>query len=240
MGLNDGSDIIILAGGNTQTFQVIGIANYPFDTIWFKWRQLAEFGGLVKGEENTPYANSIDIIMSAENPSSDSVDEKIDEINEVLLANGITSGSTNWVAFAELITNIIVIFGVILSLAALLIAAVGGIGLLTTLSMSVFERQREIGIMRSVGASSGTVATQFLFEGLFVGVFSWLLAIPLSLGIRAVLLVGLPFGDTFDIPYPPMTLVVGFVGMIFLAAIASLSPSFGAARKTVSDILRYQ
>ena len=51
-----------------------------------------------------------------------------------------------------------------------MMAAVGAIGLLSTLSMSVFERLREIGVMRSIGASSFTVAGQFLTEGMLVGI----------------------------------------------------------------------
>jgi ABC-type antimicrobial peptide transport system permease subunit len=84
------------------------------------------------------------------------------------------------------------------------------------------------------------VAIQFLLEGIVVGIVAWMLAIPLSLGIRAGLLAGLPFGDTFDIPYPPLTLVIGLGGMLFLVVVASLWPAFAASRKTVSEILRYQ
>lgn len=94
--------------------------------------------------------------------------------------------------------------------------------------------------MRSIGATSWAVATQFLFEGLVVGIVSWLLAIPLSFLIREGLLVALPFADVFEIAYPPMTLGVGLVGMLVLVTVASLWPSLSAARKTVSDILRYQ
>lgn len=237
-GLGEGDTITISAGGNKDSFEIIGVANYPFDAVWFKWEQLAEFGGLTI--DGVPYANSFSIVMDEDQPSSDAVDDKIDEINDLMLLNGVTANYTNWVALAELITQIVVIFGFTLSLAALLIAAVGGVGLLTTLSISVFERQKEIGVMRSLGATSWAVATQFLFEGVVVGVVSWLLAIPLSLLIRQGLISTLPFTDVFEIPFPPATLVVGLVGMLFLVTVASLWPSLSAARKTVSDILRYQ
>ncbi len=239
-GLGDGDPITLVVGGNEATFDIIGVANYPFDNIWFRWQQLAAFGGLTNGSNEQLYANAINIILNEEEPTADEVEAKIDEVNEVLLANGITSTFVNQVELAELITRIVVIFGVILSMAALLIAAVGGVGLLTTLSISVFERQKEIGVMRSIGATSNAIAGQFLMEGLVVGIVSWLLAIPISLGIRAGLLESLPFNAAFEIPYPPVTLLVGFAGMILLVAIASLWPSISAARKTVSDILRYQ
>ena len=117
-------------------------------------------------------------------------------------------------------------------------AAVGAIGLLSTLSMSVFERQREIGVMRSVGASSSTVASQFLTEGMLVGMSAFVVAVPLSyllfLGLTSVLDIDIA------LTYEPIALVIGLIGLIVITVLASLGPSLGAARKTVSAILRYQ
>jgi ABC-type antimicrobial peptide transport system permease subunit len=79
-------------------------------------------------------------------------------------------------------------------------AAIGAIGLLATLSISVVERQREIGIMRSVGASAWHVAGQFLVEGLIIGLLAWVVSLPLSYGIHQLLLDGLPL-EEFDLGY---------------------------------------
>lgn len=237
-GLGMGDTIEITASGNTQSFPIIGVANWPFNDVWFKWRTLAEFGGLVN--DGQPYPNLFTVILAGEEPTADEAEAKTEAINEVLLDNGISAQLDNVVASNELIVQIVVIFGVVLSLAAFLIAAVGGVGLLTTLSISVFERQKEIGVMRSVGATSGQVAQQFVIEGVVVGLVAWLVAVPISLGIRQVLLENLPFGQTFEISYSPLTLAVGLGGMLFLVVIASLWPSIAAARRTVSEILRYQ
>ncbi len=238
--LGNGDKITIIVGGVSQEFDIIGVANWPFDAVWFRWEDLARFGGLVSGPEQTPYPNSFNIILSKDEPSADEVDDKIDEIRELLLKNGITSNYQNNVALAELITQIVTIFGVILSLAAFLIAAVGAVGLLTTLSISVFERQKEIGVMRSVGATSRNIVVQFLIEGLIVGIVSWIFAAPLSYLISRGLLTALPFGDEFEINYPISSLFIGLGGMVVIVTVASLWPSIAAARRTVSDILRYQ
>jgi putative ABC transport system permease protein len=118
-------------------------------------------------------------------------------------------------------------------------ATIGAIGLLVTLSISVFERQREIGVMRSIGASSGTIASQFLVEGLLVGIIAWCIGVPLSYGISQLLTNALPL-EEFEIGFPIISLGLGLVGMLVIAAIASIWPSLSAVRKTVSDILRYQ
>lgn len=94
--------------------------------------------------------------------------------------------------------------------------------------------------MRSIGATSFTVAVQFLVEGWIIGLIAWLIGIPISYWLNGVLADAFNFGDAFVTAYPPATLVIGFVGTMSIATVASLWPSIGAARKTVSDILRYQ
>ena len=62
---------------------------------------------------------------------------------------------------------------------AALLAVVGGLGLAGTMSLNVLERTREIGVMRAVGGSDGSVRLIVVFEGLFVGILSWVLSAPL-------------------------------------------------------------
>jgi putative ABC transport system permease protein len=128
----------------------------------------------------------------------------------------------------------------IFQLASAVMAAVGAIGLLATLSMAVFERQKEIGVMRSIGARSLTIITQFQVEGILIGVIAWLLALPLSYLLALALMDSLGFAEFFEFHYPLWVTGLGLVGIVIIAALASLWPSIAASRKTVSDILRYQ
>ncbi|MCB0209032.1 MAG: FtsX-like permease family protein, partial [Anaerolineae bacterium] len=63
---------------------------------------------------------------------------------------------------------------------AVIVAMVGGIGLMGSLSISVVERTREIGVMRAIGARSMTIMGMFVMEGVLQGVFSWIISVPLS------------------------------------------------------------
>jgi putative ABC transport system permease protein len=155
------------------------------------------------------------------------------------LQNGIFAGFYNQVADEEENSRLILTVGLVFNIASAVMALVGAIGLLTALSISVFERQREIGVMRSIGAGSRTIAGQFLTEGLLVGLAAWVIGVPVSYGLSQVLLTALPLDD-FGFRYPPISLAIGLVGMLVIATLASLWPSLAAARKTVSDILRYQ
>ena len=67
-----------------------------------------------------------------------------------------------------------------LILMALLLAAVGGLGLATTMSINMMERVREVGILRAIGASNVSVRQIVLAEGLAMAVISWTVGTALS------------------------------------------------------------
>lgn len=234
-----GDMLNIRAGGQSREFEIVGVSTYPFDAVWFDWEKLANLAGFMD-ESGTALPTGIIVSMNSADPSAAEVDAKISDINTRLLGRGITASYGNIPLLVEQIAQFVAIFQVIFYFAAILIAVVGAIGLLSTLSMSVFERQKEIGVIRSIGASSSTVITQFLSEGVSVGLVAWLIGIPLSYGVYVAMLAGLNLGDTFQVDYPLIVIVIGFVGIILITGIASLWPSLSAARKTVSDILRYQ
>lgn len=147
---------------------------------------------------------------------------------------------TNEIGFADRITQTILSMGLVMNFASLLMAIVGGIGLLTIMSITVFERQREIGVMRSVGASSQTILLQFLIEGLIVGLVAWLIAVPVSYQLSKILINAVPFREVIGFRYTLLAPVIGLISMLVMTLAATLYPSIVAARKTVSSILRYQ
>ena len=237
IGKDAGDTVVLVAQGQSAEFEIIGIASFAFDQGFMEWRALARLVGstLASGE---PVPTSMLVQMTGADPSVDEVEAVIDEIDEILLSNGIAAAQVNQVKVAEDIAKLIALFGLIFESAAIVMAAVGAIGLLSTLSMSVFERQREIGVMRSIGASSFTVASQFLTEGMLVGISAFIVAVPLSYLLFLGLVSSLEV--TFEVGYEPIALVIGLIGMIVITVLASLGPSLGAARRTVSAILRYQ
>ena len=238
IGKDDGDTVVLVAQGQSAEFEIIGIASFPFDQGYMEWQALARLVGstLASGD---PAPTQLLVQMTRAVPSVEEVDAIIDAIDAILISNGISVAQVNLVEVAEEFTKLIALFGLIFESAAIVMAAVGAIGLLSTLSMSVFERQREIGVMRSVGASSFTVAGQFLTEGMLVGISAWIVAAPLSYLLFLGLLSSL--GLTIEgIVYEPIALVIGLIGLIVITALASLGPSLGAARRTVSAILRYQ
>jgi ABC-type antimicrobial peptide transport system permease subunit len=241
-----GDMLTMTTTGNTAEYPVVGIfalppqiiGQMPTDLMAFYWQDLAALEGL--SLDGTPVPNAFFVMANGEQLSAREVDELIEAINNTLVDNGITASFTNLEEITEQASDAILSIGIILNIASGLMAAVGAIGLITTLSIAVFERQKEIGVMRSVGAKSPTIVMQFLVEGILVGVLAWIVAVPLSVALAWVLNSALPFGDFVQFSYPMIMLPLGFVGVLIIATISSVWPSVSAARKTVSDILRYQ
>ncbi len=146
----------------------------------------------------------------------------------------------NQLAVTDTIAQTIVSVGWVMGVAALMLALVGGIGLLTVTAIGVSERRREIGVMRSVGATSGAIMRQFLLEGVLVGVIAWLIGVPLSIVLNDFLIEAVPFREVIRADYPPFVPVLGLLAMLAITVLATLYPARQAARMTVAEILRYQ
>src|SRR5262249_58113873 len=93
-------------------------------------------------------------------------DRVVRELNEHFKAIGIhMSGSET---IDDVRRNVGSQFGVIvnfLMIMAVLLAVVGGLGLMGTMSINVLERTREIGVLRAIGASNGAVLRIVIVEG---------------------------------------------------------------------------
>ncbi len=140
----------------------------------------------------------------------------------------------------ELLFQIIVAF---LVLMALLLAAVGGLGLTTTMSINVLERVREIGVLRAIGASNISVRKIVLAEGLALGILSWIAGTALSVPLSAFMseqlgLVLIQVSLTFR--YSLVAAVAWFFVLLAVAVVASLGPARSAVRMTIREVLAYE
>ncbi|HEY3473238.1 MAG TPA: FtsX-like permease family protein, partial [Anaerolineales bacterium] len=167
-----------------------------------------------------------------------------DQIRVLYEDHGINVNSTqlgaDFIRDQKAQTDILVYF--MLSM-AVMIAIVGGLGLMGTMSINVLERTREIGVMRAIGASNADIQGIVVVEGMVVGLVSWAISILLAIPITTVLC----FGVGMAILTSPMPAVYGASGIIawliftlILAAIASALPARRASRLTVRDTLAYE
>jgi putative ABC transport system permease protein len=167
-----------------------------------------------------------------------------DQLQALYKTHGINVGSTQlgaeFIRDQKAQTDVLVYF--MLGM-AVMIAIVGGLGLMGTMSINVLERTREIGVMRAIGASNGDIQGIVIVEGLVIGLISWSVSILLAIPITGVLC----FGVGMAILTAPMPAVYGMTGIIawlvftlVLATIASALPARRASRLTVRDTLAYE
>ena len=118
---------------------------------------------------------------------------------------------------------------------ALLIAT---LGITATMIMNVTDRKREIGLLRSQGMSRRQIAGLFLSEGILLGLFGFLLAVPAGL----LLLEGATNSTTLAGFYLPFVVPIGAMvqafGLSILAVVAgSLYPALRASRMEITKAL---
>ncbi len=167
-----------------------------------------------------------------------------DRLQQVFSANNVqissTQLSTEWSAQQKSQTDILVYFMLVM---AILIAIVGGLGLMGTMSINVLERTREIGVMRAIGASNLDIQLIVIVEGMLIGLISWVVSILLSIPITSVL----TYGVGAAIMGTPMSPVFGWsgiiawlIGILVIGTVASALPAHRASSLTVRDTLAYE
>src|SRR5262249_17756053 len=120
--------------------------------------------------------------------------------------------------------------------------AVGGMGLASTMGISVLERTREIGVMRAIGARSSAIVGIVQAEGLVIALLGWASAIVLSIPMGVAL--GRAFGAImFPVPdryVPPATATLAWLAVaVVVSIIACAWPAIRATRIPTAAALAY-
>jgi putative ABC transport system permease protein len=134
----------------------------------------------------------------------------------------------------------IYIFLIVMSV---IVGSVGALGLMTTMSLNVLERRREMGVLRALGATPRVVWLMVVVEGLVIGILSWtiaaLLAWPVSKLLGDVLVRAMLRGGV-DFVFEPLGLLIWLIVSISVSAAGSFIPAWKASQATVREALAYE
>jgi putative ABC transport system permease protein len=110
------------------------------------------------------------------------------------------------------------------------------IGIGNTLALSVFERTRELGLVRAVGMTRRQVRRMVRFEAALVALFGATLGVGLGLlfGYGAVSALPASFASNFSVPVPSIAVVMAVAAAA--GVIAALLPARRAARLDVLEV----
>lgn len=232
-----GDEIVLKIEGRERPFRVVGVSlgmlipfsyvNYPYIS-----RMLGEVG-------RTDAA-----IVDTERYDEASMKETTAALKAYLERRGVQVN--NIFTMSKERTEAQATFAVIIFLLlvmALMLAIVGGLGLMGTMSINVLERTREIGVLRAIGAPNKGVARVFIREGIAIGLISWLFGAILAYPLGKVLSDAVGFsvvGAPLSFSYSMTGVWVWLVLVVILSALASFIPARNASRLTVREVLAYE
>lgn len=233
-----GDQVMLSVDGHEQSWAIVGVmvtlqgmenAYTPFD-----------YYGRVTGDVDKTHM----VMIKTASPDADTVAAVGKNLEEYLKQRSIEVANITYTYEERLTmqTFFSIIVGALLAM-ALIVAAVGGLGLAGTMSLNVIERTREIGVLRAIGASNGRVLMVVLLEGVFLGVLSWLLSSALSFPMSQLLIktVGTTlFGIDMTFAFSTFGLWVWLGIVLTLATIASAIPAWNASRVSVRAVLAHE
>jgi len=112
---------------------------------------------------------------------------------------------------------------------------VGGVGILTIMTMAVTERTAEIGLLRALGAREAQVLSLFLGEAMLLSALGGLAGLLLGVGIAQALHLFFP---ALPVHTPWMFAIVAEFSAVFIGLIAGVAPARRAARLDPVEALR--
>jgi putative ABC transport system permease protein len=234
-----GDTVRVKINGKKLDLTVVGISRAPF-ALSALYVNLPTFS---RQMGDAGRASEVKLIADVRDTATQ--DRVAAQAGALLKAEGVqvalTRTLTVFVAQQNIGIDMVIFF---LLMMAVLLAAVGGLGLMGTMSINVLERTREIGVMRAIGAGDWAILRIVIVEGVLIGLISWVigaaLALPVSYAMNIALSNIFQAEDAFTFVFSTPGVLLWLAIVTALATLASFLPARSASRVTVRDVLAYE
>ena len=119
---------------------------------------------------------------------------------------------------------------------SLLAIIIGGLGIINTMLMSVFERTREIGVLKAVGWSNTKILTMIIGESLVITIVSAIIGSIVGYSTCLILAPKMQITPLFT----PKIFIQSFLVAIIVGIIGGLYPAIKAIKLPPTEALRYE
>jgi lipoprotein-releasing system permease protein len=193
--------------------------------------------------------------LSGSQDVAEMIQMKVDDVDnvqaisrEVLAALGDDYEVQTWQELNAPIYSALSYEKYVSGIALLIVIGIAALNIITVLIMIVLEKQRDIAILKSMGATNRSVMWLFMLQGLLIGAVGTVIGVILGAGFCHFAdlyhWIALPAG-AYALDYLPFHLSVTDVTIVVAVALAisflsTLYPSWNAARITPVEGLRYE
>ncbi len=227
---------------NDEKFEVAGILKKK-GSLLYDWTVF-----IYEDELNELMGNdgdSVDMI-EAKIKSKDLMDRAEEEIEKLMRQRrNVDAGEEDFSvttpeATLETVNSVLGAIQAFIIIIASISILVGSIGIVNTMTTSVLERTKEIGIMKSVGARNSQIFSQFFIESGFLGLVGGIFGafFGILIGYIGTLAINnwLGSGIGFQIDY--ILIFFTLIGSFLIGAIAGITPAMQAAKQNPVEALR--
>jgi putative ABC transport system permease protein len=235
-GLHPGSTVTVTTAAGPVAFTVIGVGASQANNGYNLYTSLAAIQALTghPGVANT-------LFVRAGDRSHHAIDSLAAQLEALLARSG--HPSTSQVTYAGRATDqaaassmLVIVEGI-----GLLIVAISMLGLVNAITMSIIERTREIGVLRSLGARGRDLRRMFRTETVTLALIGFAFAVPLGFLLAHVLqwLILEVAGGRLPAPYTVESVLIAFIGTVVLALLVVALPLRRATRLRPGEAIRY-
>jgi len=138
-------------------------------------------------------------------------------------------------------TVVFIVQAILLAIASISLL-VGAIGIANTMFTAVLEREKEIGIMKSIGAKNRDILQMFMIESGLIGLIGGIAGVILGIGISLLIgQIAIAAGfSLLTIKISPLTVIGCLLFAFVVGVISGFLPSYLGSKKKIVDTLRDQ